>query len=45
MFWRFAIAKIVDALAWKYEERYPRLANWVYDRLVARGFSQWIFTV
>jgi len=41
MFCRFTLAKIVDAFTWKYEDRYPRVANWVYDHLESWGFSQW----
>lgn len=30
------LARILDALAWRYEDRFPRLANWVYDWLARR---------
>ena len=30
--------RFIDALCWKYEDRFPRLANWLYDWLERRGF-------
>lgn len=33
------IYRLIDALCWRYEDRFPCLANAIYDWLIRRGFN------
>ncbi len=34
----YALYRLLDALLWRYEDRWPRLAKWGYDQLEAWGY-------